>query len=125
VALVLEVLVTVTVPSAVVVPEEMRLTVNTALLVVFVLSYTTVPARLAGTVSAMAIGTLIMAPAAGLPLNGKAIGTCATSVGSCEYVAVPVTLVNDTGGAVSATLEAVVIRPFASTVNVATCVASP
>ena len=73
----------VTVPSAVVEPPEILLRVKTAFAVAFVVSYTFVPARFAGTVTANAIGAFTSAPAAGTPLNGKLIGSCCTSAGSC------------------------------------------
>src|SRR3954454_17426565 len=83
VALVLLVLVTVTVPSAVVEPAEILFTVNTALAVVLVVSNTTAPANDAGTVSAIAQGTLTTADALGLPLKAKATGTDCTAAGIC------------------------------------------
>lgn len=76
VAEVFDALVTVTEPSDVVLPALILFTVNAALLVVFVLSKTTVPASDAGIVTANAIGTLTSAPVAGLPANANAIGNC-------------------------------------------------
>ena len=68
--------------SAVVVPALILLRVKIALAVAWVESNTFVPARLAGTVMANAIGMFTSAPAAGLPLNGNEIGSCCTSLGS-------------------------------------------
>lgn len=72
----------VTVPSCVVVPEDILLTTKAALLVVFVTSYATAPAKAAGTVIAHGIGTLTVAAAVGFEENGNDIGTCCTSIGS-------------------------------------------
>jgi hypothetical protein len=57
--------------------------VKTALLVVLVVSYATVPASPLGTVTVIGIGTLTSAPVAGFPENGNEIGTLCTSLGSC------------------------------------------
>src|SRR4051794_34252373 len=82
------------VPSAVVEPPLTLFKVNVAEAVVLVPANATVPARLAGIVSAIAQGTLMTPDAAGFPANGNVTGTLCTELGIWENVTLAPAILN-------------------------------